>query len=84
MGELLADPEQLPRKRRGRAKEMSNRSTLQDLGVTRDESAQCQQIAELPEPVFEQHLAETKADKQELTTAAVVRLAEGVGAPPPG
>ena len=79
LGEFLGDPQQLPRRGRkdGRSK-VSTDSTpnLSDLGVTRDESSQCQQIAALPEPVFEQHLAETKADKQELTTASVVRLAK--------
>lgn len=78
LGELL---EETPKQHGARDGTESSRSTplppsLKELGVSKDESSQCQQIAALPEPVFEKHLAETKADKQELTTASVVRLAK--------
>lgn len=52
--------------------------TLADLGLTRVESHRWQQIADIPEPVFEQHVAETKARGEELTTAGVIRAAKAV------
>jgi len=53
----------------------SDTPRLADLGLTRVESSRFQQIAKIPEPVFEQHVAEAKAAERELTTAGVVRLA---------
>jgi hypothetical protein len=71
LGQLLAET---PKHPAGRPPE--NRShdttdlppTLRELGVTKDESSRWQRIAKLPEPVFEQHIADAKADDRELTT----------------
>lgn len=49
--------------------------TLSDLGIERMQSSRWQQIASLPEEVFEEHVAETKADHKELTTASVLKIA---------
>lgn len=61
---------------------------LADIGITRKQSSRFQEIAAIPEPVFEEVIAETKAKAQEaivkdepapreamLTTAGVSRLA---------
>jgi len=74
-GELLAASGREP----GRPAKTSNDSTfsaprLRDLGLTRDESSRWQAVARVPEPVFEQHVAETKSGGGELTTAGVLRL----------
>jgi N6-adenosine-specific RNA methylase IME4 len=49
--------------------------TLGELGITRHESSEWQRIAALPEPVFEEYIAETKASGKELTMAGVLKLA---------
>ncbi len=49
--------------------------TLSDLGIERMQSSRWQQIASLPEEVFEEHVAKTKADHKELTTASVLKIA---------
>jgi hypothetical protein len=48
---------------------------LADLGVTKVESSRFQQMAAVPEPVFEQHVAETKASGEQLTTNVVLEWA---------
>jgi len=50
--------------------------TLGDLGITRFQSHRWQQIAALPETVFEQHIAESRDSGAELTTAALFRCAK--------
>lgn len=52
--------------------------TLDDLGITKMQSSRFQAVASLPEEVFEQHIAETKAAGAELTSAGVQRLAQEV------
>ena len=42
---------------------------LSDLHITHRQSAQWQQLASVPEPVFEAHLRTTRSRRQELTTA---------------
>jgi len=48
---------------------------LSDLGISHFQSHSCQRIADVPEDKFEQHIAETKGQKKELTTASVLNLA---------
>jgi site-specific DNA-methyltransferase (adenine-specific) len=50
MGEMLAAE---PTVHKGRPQEMSQRATLSGLGVSRSQSSRAQQIAKIPEPVFE-------------------------------
>ncbi len=49
--------------------------TLADLGIERMQSSRWQTIASLPDEEFEKHIAETKAERKELTTASVLRIA---------
>ncbi len=52
--------------------------TLADIGLTKKQSSQFQQIASLPDEVFEGFLAEIKAKEQEITTAGLLRLAKSL------
>jgi hypothetical protein len=54
----------------------SDKPTLSDIGVTKDQSSNWQQIASIPESDFEQHIEETKSNGKELTTAGVMRTAK--------
>src|SRR5918912_3366932 len=45
------------------------------LGIIRNQASQWQQIAAVPEPVFEQHIVQTRARHQELTTAGALSIA---------
>ena len=47
---------------------------LADVGVSKIQSMRWQQVAAVPEPEFERHLAEAKESKAELTTASVFAL----------
>lgn len=49
-------------------------STLAEFGINKTQSSRWQQVADLPTETFEQHIAETKAKKKELTSASVYRL----------
>lgn len=49
--------------------------TLSELGIEKTQSYRWQQIASLPEDVFENHIAETKAQGNELTSSSVLRVA---------
>lgn len=73
LGELLVE---MPKHPGG----LSDHSTpppakLADLGISRDQSSQWQQIAEIDEEEFEREIAEAKAEERPLTTAGIVRLA---------
>ena len=46
------------------------------MGVSETQSHRWQAIASVPEDDFEEHIAKTKADKKELTSASVYRLAK--------
>jgi len=79
-GELLREMEKHPA---GRPAE--NRShhatdfeppTLSDLGITKSQSSRWQLEAEVPETVFEQHVAEVKAAKDDLTSVGLRRVAQ--------
>jgi hypothetical protein len=54
--------------------------TLQQIGLTRDQSADFVKLASIPEEVFEEHIAEAKAEVDQavkkLTTTGAVKLAE--------
>ena len=50
--------------------------TLQDKGISCNQSSSWQQIASLPQEVFEQHIEKTRAAGRELTSAGVLRLAK--------
>lgn len=51
-------------------------TSLDDLGVTKSESSRWQQIADVPEPIREEYVQETKAGGGEVTTAGLLRHAE--------
>jgi N6-adenosine-specific RNA methylase IME4 len=48
---------------------------LADLGIGKADSHRWQRVAAIPEATFEEHLAQTRAAGEELTTAGVLRLA---------
>ncbi len=48
---------------------------LDELHITRRQSSQWQQIAAMPEPVFEAHISTTRLRRKELTTASALKLA---------
>lgn len=52
--------------------------TLSDMGLSRDQSSQWQRAATIPEQVFEQHIADTKSSREELTSTGIQNLAKGV------
>jgi len=54
---------------------------LAELQITERQSSQWQQIAALPEPVFETHITTTRARRQELTTLNALKLARQHRAP---
>jgi len=51
-------------------------ATLQATQTPERQAQRWQQIATIPEPVFEQHITQTVAERQELTTAGVLRIAK--------
>jgi len=59
-------------------KEMSKATTLNDLGITRDQSRTYQSIASIPEPAFNEFIETKKAEVNEkaaeLTTAGMLRF----------
>jgi hypothetical protein len=59
-----------------------DRPTLNDYGITKDQSSTFQQIAEIPEEIFEEFIEEKKAKVneavKELTTTGALRLAKNL------
>jgi hypothetical protein len=50
--------------------------TLADLGVTAKQSSQWQQVAAIPEPVFEEAVRELKMEESGVSSAKVLRIAD--------
>jgi hypothetical protein len=57
------------------ASESRRQPTLQELGIDGNESHRWQRIASLPEDAFENYIADSREQRRELTTAAMVSLA---------
>jgi site-specific DNA-methyltransferase (adenine-specific) len=78
-GELLAamakHPAGRPPGNRSRRATDFRPPRLGDLGVSKEQSSRWQQIATVPEPIFEQHIATTRSRRQELTTAGALKIA---------
>jgi hypothetical protein len=55
--------------------------SLADLQITERQSSQWQQIAAIPAPIFEEHIASTRSHRQELTTASALKLARSYRPP---
>jgi site-specific DNA-methyltransferase (adenine-specific) len=76
LGELLAA---MPKNAGARGLGVRSRDatapTLAELGVSKSQSSRWQAVAAVPEPDFERHLATTRLDHRELTTAGVLELA---------
>lgn len=75
MGELLATMER--RKRGGEESECNNKlhlPRLSDIGLGRMEASRCQRLAEVPEAVFEQTIADHMAAGKLPTQEALLRL----------
>jgi DNA methylase len=80
-GEILAEME-----RQGRGGDRGNQHlakshdgtlpTLAEIGISRKQSSRWQQIAAIPETVFEGYFTESRESHAELTTAALLRLAK--------
>ena len=56
------------------AKNSCGTPTLTEAGIGHNESPKLRAIAAVPEEEFEEHIAKTKAEKKELTSASVYRL----------
>lgn len=52
----------------------NNSVKLEDMGINYTQSARWQRMAEIPEPLLEQHIATVKAKDRELTSISVLRL----------
>lgn len=59
-----------------RLRDATEPPTLADLGIEKTQSHRWQAIADVPEPVFEQHIETVKARGDELTSAGVLRIAK--------
>lgn len=55
--------------------------TLNELGIGKMDSSRWQQLATVPEQKFEQHIAQAKEKRQEVTTAGVLKLAKTISQP---
>ena len=64
-----------------RSDETIERVTLDELGVSKDQSSRWQLIASLPDESFDQHIQETKQAATELTTTSVLKLARQLAPP---
>ena len=79
-GEMLA---QMPKAEGGQPYQEKNSTgnivlpvdtpTLSDLGIEKMQSSRWQMVASLPEDEFEELITETKANKKELTTSAIIK-----------
>lgn len=79
-GELLREAAQTGQRSTGGNPNLqpSRPTTVADIGITRDDASKFQKLAAVPEPVFEEYVAEQKATGERITStgarnAAVVR-----------
>jgi DNA repair photolyase len=72
-GEILASEIKQGGDRKSESK--FNRRTLKDFGIKKNQSRCWQAVAQLPEDLFEEHLAKIREAKKELTSACVYRKA---------
>ena len=56
----------------------SARVKLDDIGIDKDKSCRWQQMASIPESVFEDHIAETIGTEEELTSASLLNIAQNI------
>lgn len=80
-GELLAETPKNPGGQREHISYQlddltSSPQKLAELGISKFQSHNWQRIADIPEPSFEQFVAETKTAKEELTSIGALRLAK--------
>lgn len=61
-----------------KTKSNSRDASLKDAGINYTQSSRWQQIAEVPEDTFEQHIATTKDTGKELTTASILKIANEI------
>lgn len=74
IGGLLKEmPPARPGPKIDRSHDVTELSSLDDLGITKNESSRCQRLDDIPREKFEEHLETTKADG-ELTTAGTLRF----------
>lgn len=80
LGELLRE---MPKHKGGRPSENRSHDArgLADIGINWTQSSRWQQVASVPEEIFEQHIAEVKTTDRELTTAGALRLAKSLRQP---
>lgn len=79
LGVMLAEEIEI-----GRPGKVSNRSTLSDRSISRDDSSRYQRIASIPDDEFEKHIQTVKAsNKNELTTAGALKLWRTLNPPVP-
>ena len=79
IGELLEEIPKEPGKRTdltSSQRETRLQNALQNAGVTRPDASRCQTIYKLPEETLEQHIAEVKDKRKELTKTSVLQLAK--------
>lgn len=76
LGELIIEGQQKGeiRKQNDNNYSSSNKQVLEDYGITKKESSAFQQIASLPDEIFEHHITEKKS--RELTTSAMLFAAK--------
>ena len=83
-GELIAE---MPKATGGQPYQKSTPDTvsgvdaapsLAALGISHKQSSRFQAVASIPEPLFEEHIAETKASGAELTSASVAKVAQKI------
>ncbi len=71
-GELLREMPKRKGAAGGRDARSSSTTTLEDLGISKDQSSRYQKLAAIPEDDFEQRLEASKQAGRQLTTAAIL------------